>query len=176
MYDSVRLPPFRTLGQLSDGRCQKLMEWKRHRRRSTYSFGYDKFRKESGFDSVEQEVILLTISPANECHYCVAAHSTLADTMGGVSREVTRAIRDDRVIKDPKLEALRNFTCVMSESRGNPSPQEALAFLDAGYTEKHILGVILAISVKVISNYSNHLLHTEVDPAFASRKWTPPNG
>ena len=144
---------------------------------ATYSFGYDKFRKEAGFNSVEQEVILLTISRANECHYCVAAHSSLADTMSGVPREATDAIRDGRAIEDPELEALRNFTRdVMSESRGNPSLQEAQAFLDAGYTEKHILGIILAISVKVISNYSNHLFHTEVDPAFASREWAPPKG
>jgi hypothetical protein len=31
--------------------------------------------------------------------------------------------------------------------------------------------VILAVSVKVISNYTNHIFHTEVDPAFAGRIW-----
>lgn len=141
---------------------------------ATYSFGYGKFRKETGFSSVEQEVILLTISRANECHYCVAAHSTLADTMSKVSREVTDAIRNDGEIEDPKLKALSRFTRIMSDTRGNPSPQDARAFLDAGYTDKDILGIVLAISVKVISNYSNHLFHTDVDPAFSSREWTLP--
>lgn len=141
---------------------------------ATYSFGYDRFRKEAGFSSVEQEVILLTVSRANECHYCVAAHSTLADTMSGVPAEVTDAIRSDEEIPDPKLRALAEFTRVMSETRGNPSPAQAKAFLQAGYSETHILGIILAISVKVISNYSNHLFHTEVDPAFAAREWSAP--
>lgn len=141
---------------------------------ATYSFGYDRFRKEAGFSSVEQEVILLTVSRANECHYCVAAHSTLADTMSGVPAEVTDAIRGDEEIPDPKLRALAEFTRVMSETRGNPSPAQAKAFLQAGYSETHILGIILAISVKVISNYSNHLFHTEVDPAFAAREWSAP--
>lgn len=141
---------------------------------ATYSFGYDRFRKEAGFSSVEQEVILLTVSRANECHYCVAAHSTLADTMSDVPAEVTDAIRSDEEISDPKLRALAEFTRVMSETRGNPSPAQAKAFLHAGYSETQILGIILAISVKVISNYSNHLFHTEVDPAFAAREWSAP--
>ncbi|QQN74901.1 carboxymuconolactone decarboxylase family protein [Croceicoccus sp. YJ47] len=141
---------------------------------ATYSFGYDKFREDAGFSSVEQEVILLAVSRANECHYCVAAHSTLADTMSGVPAEVTDAIRSDQEIPEPKLRALAEFTRVMSETRGNPSPAQAKAFLEAGYSETHILGIILAISVKVISNYSNHLFHTEVDEAFAAREWSAP--
>lgn len=141
---------------------------------ATYSFGYDKFRKETGFSSVEQEVILLTISRANECHYCVAAHSTLADTMSKVPREVTDAIRNDGEIGDPKLKALAQFTRVMVDTRGNPSAPDAQAFLDAGYADKDILGIVLAISVKVISNYSNHLFHTDVDAAFSAREWSPP--
>lgn len=141
---------------------------------ATYNFGYDKFRNENIFSSVEQEVILLTVSRANECHYCVAAHSTLADTMSGVPTQATDAIRSDDAIEDGKLAALSKFTRVMSETRGNPSPKDAKAFLDAGYTDTHILGIVLAISVKVISNYSNHLFHTEVDEAFAARKWNAP--
>lgn len=140
---------------------------------ATYSFGYDKFRSESGFSAIEQDVILLTVSRANECHYCVAAHSTLAD-MSGVPKDVTDAIRDDGTITEPKLKALSDFTRLMVETRGNPSANDARAFFDVGYTDTHILDIVLAISVKVISNYSNHLFHTEVDDAFAARKWNAP--
>jgi hypothetical protein len=31
--------------------------------------------------------------------------------------------------------------------------------------------LILAIAVKTLSNYSNHLFHTALDPAFVSREW-----
>lgn len=140
----------------------------------TYSHGYTKFRAEAGFTPVEQEVVFLTISRLHECHYCVAAHSFVADMISKVPAEVTDAIRNDQPIADGKLQALRAFTHVMAESRGNPSSAEAHAFLAAGYTETHMLAVILAISVKVISNYSNHILHTEMDAGFAARAWTPP--
>ncbi len=137
----------------------------------TYMSSYDLFRQECGFSPVEQEVIFLTISRANACEYCVAAHSFVADKMSKVPPEVTDAIRDGRVISDPKLEALREFTSRMVASRGRPSEPEVQAFSRAGYSERQILGIILAISVKTLSNYTNHVFHTEPDAMFASRAW-----
>lgn len=138
----------------------------------TYNHGYGKFRAEAGFTPVEQEVVFLAISRFNGCHYCVAAHSFVGDMMSKVPAEVTDAIRDGSPVPDARLEALRAFTHIMTESRGNPTPAQAGAFLEAGYTEEHILGIVLAISVKVISNYSNHIFHTELDAGFASRAWS----
>lgn len=138
----------------------------------TYQHGYGKFRAESGFTGIEQEVVFLAISRFNKCHYCVAAHSFVADAMTKVPTEITNAIRDGNPVADRKLEALRVFTDLMTDSRGSPTPEQAQAFLAAGYTEQHILGIILAISVKVISNYTNHIFHTELDPAFAARAWS----
>ena len=141
----------------------------------TYSFGYERFRKTSGFTPAEQEIVFLTISRANACTYCVAAHSMLADTMSNVPTQATDAVRNGDAISDGKLEALRRFTDVMVVSGGNPSADRAQAFLDAGYDETQILAIILAIGVKMFSNYSNHVFHTEVDPAFAGRRWALPN-
>jgi AhpD family alkylhydroperoxidase len=140
----------------------------------TYLDGYDGFRRSSGFTPAEQEIVFLTISRLHECRYCMAAHSLAADGLSKVPPEVTDAIRNDQPIADSKLEALRKFTRIMAESRGTPTPGEGQAFLDAGYTEAHMLAVILAIGVKVISNYSNHLFHTELDPGFSARAWSPP--
>lgn len=137
---------------------------------AAYQYGYRLFRSEAGFAPVEQEVVLLAISRENACHYCVAAHSFLADT-AGVPAEVTDAIRNDEPIPDARLEALRSFTQTMVRTRGNPAREEAERFLRAGYSESQILGVILAIGVKVLSNYTNHIFHTEVDDAFAGRRW-----
>lgn len=138
----------------------------------TYNHGYGKFRAEAGFSPVEQEVVFLAISRFNGCHYCVAAHSFVGDKMTKVPAEVTDAIRDGRPIADGRLEALRLFAHQMTESRGNPTPDQAEAFLAAGFTETHILGIVLAISAKVISNYSNHIFHTPLDAAFAARAWS----
>ena len=137
----------------------------------TYSSSYASFRQECGFTPVEQEVIFLVISRWNGCHYCVAAHSFVADKMSKVPPEVTDAIRDGRPIADPKLSALAEFTRIMLETRGRPDDADAQAFFAAGYSEKNILGIILAISVKTLSNYTNHVFHTPIDDVFAARIW-----
>ncbi|MDF9798466.1 AhpD family alkylhydroperoxidase [Catalinimonas alkaloidigena] len=129
------------------------------------------FRGKTNFSAVEQEVILLSISYENSCHYCMAAHSIIADTMSKVPEEITNAIRDGKVIQEDKLNALSKFARTMVEKRGWPAEEDVSAFLDAGYEQDDILNIVLAISVKTISNYSNHLAQTPVDKAFASREW-----
>ncbi len=138
----------------------------------TYAVGYDRFRKNSGFSPVEQEVVFVTISVANGCEYCAAAHSFLADNVSKVPTEVTDAIRDRKDIPDAKLNALAEFTRVMFDKRGYPSKADVQAFVEAGYEEKHVLEIILALAVKTLSNYSNHIFETEVDEMFSGRAWS----
>lgn len=138
----------------------------------TYIHGYELFRAHSGFTPAEQEVVLLAISRENGCTYCVAAHSFIADKMSGVPVEVTNAIRDGAPIPDARLSALHDFARTMVVKRGLPDKADVAAFLAAGFTERHILEIVLAISVKTLSNYANHLFHTPVDGAFAGRVWS----
>ncbi len=138
----------------------------------TYLYGYDRFRKESGFNPAEQEVIFLTISYENACEYCMAAHSMIADRMSKVPAEVTDAIREGRQIEDEKLRSLSTFTRTMFITRGRPSAEDVELFLNAGYSERQILEIILALAVKKMSNYSNHLFDPGIDTIFKSRKWT----
>ncbi|MCH7696550.1 MAG: carboxymuconolactone decarboxylase family protein [Proteobacteria bacterium] len=137
----------------------------------TYLHGYKLFREQSGFTPAEQEIVFLTISYENNCHYCVAAHSMIADKMSNVPAEATQAIRDGAAIPDAKLQALNVMTTKMVETRGNPSKQDINEFLAAGYSEKHALEIVLAIAVKTISNYSNHLFNTPVDDMFSEYAW-----
>jgi uncharacterized peroxidase-related enzyme len=136
----------------------------------TYMVGYDAFRSDSGFTATEQEVVLLAISVTNACEYCVAAHSTIADR-SGVPAAVTDAIRSGAMLPDPRLDALADFAVALVETRGRPTIADLDAFHAAGYREDHVLQVLLAVAVKTISNYSNHLFHTDVDAAFAGRTW-----
>lgn len=135
----------------------------------SYLYGYDLFRKGS-FTAPEQEVVFLTISKLNDCRYCTAAHSMLAVNVSKLSEADTYAIRDDQPLSNAKLQALHDFTKVMFDSRGLPSIAQAEAFKAAGYSDAQILEIVLAISVKTISNYSNHVNHSKVDPQFAAFK------
>lgn len=136
---------------------------------TTYVHGYGYLRQSAGFSSQEQEVVFLTISVANGCGYCRAAHGTIADKMSGVPTEVTDAILDGKPVPDEKLGALHRFVRVMFDTRGKPEPSDVEAFKAAGYSERHIMEVILALAVKTLSNYTNHIFHTPVDEAFQGR-------
>ena len=137
----------------------------------TYLAGYGAFREKSEFTPAQQEVVFLTISRDNECHYCVAAHSMIADTMSDVPSDVTDAIRTNNAIDDPSLAALHDFTHHLLLTQGRPSNDAVTKFLNADYNEKQILAIILAISVKILSNYTNHIFDTDVDAMFQSRVW-----
>ena len=134
---------------------------------STYLHGYAHFREQANFTPPEQEVVFLTISLANGCDYCTAAHSMLAINVSKLSEAHTQALREGKPLDDAKLEALRRFTHHMWDTRGLPTKAEAEAFKATGYGDIHILEIILAMAVKTISNYSNHVGHTDVDDAFA---------
>ncbi|KTD64295.1 carboxymuconolactone decarboxylase family protein [Legionella spiritensis] len=137
----------------------------------SYMDGYQGFREHSGFTPAEQEVVFLVISYENGCEYCMAAHSTMADFYSNVPREVTDAIREDKSIEDKKLSALASMTREMLLSRGRPESSVVEDFLNAGYSEKQLLDIVLAISVKTLSNYTNHLFNTPVDNVFKAREY-----
>ncbi len=137
----------------------------------TYLGAYDRFRSDSGFSPSEQEVVFLTISRFNGCTYCMAAHSMIADKMSNVPSDVLKALRAGTPLPDPRLQALAEFTRVMLASSGKPTPPDLQRFLSAGFRERAVLEIILAIAVKTLSNYSNHLFHTRTDPAFTAYAW-----
>ena len=62
------------------------------------------------------QLVILTASRLNDCHYCIAAHSTVAE-MQKVPADVIEAIRKDQPIAGSKLEALRTFTTAVVEKR-----------------------------------------------------------
>ncbi len=140
----------------------------------TYLGGYAAFRAESGFTPPEQELVFLVISRENGCEYCVGAHSMLAAMKSGLAPEVLQAVRDDAPIGDARLAALADFTRLMLRSRGLPTKRAVAEFVAAGYAERQVLEIVLAIAVKTLSNYANHLFHTPLDPMFAEFRWRDP--
>jgi len=139
----------------------------------TYLLGYNRFRANSGFTPVEQEVVLLTISRFNACTYCMAAHSMIADKMSKVPADLLEALRTGGPIPDAKLAAVSSFTRTLLEQRGNPTSAQLNDFKVAGYSDRQVLEIVLAIAVKTLSNYSNHVFHTEVDAPFQKYVWQP---
>ncbi len=59
----------------------------------------------------------------------------------------------------------------MVRERGFVDDATVQTFLDAGYTKRNVLEVILGLSQKVMSNYTNHLAETPIDEPFKKFEW-----
>ncbi|WP_066224934.1 carboxymuconolactone decarboxylase family protein [Formosa haliotis] len=125
---------------------------------------------ESSFNKEELTVVWQTINVEHACHYCVPAHTAIAKMMK-VDDAITEALRNETPLEDAKLEALRTFTLQVTRNRGHVTPEELQAFYDAGYGEQQVLEIILGLSQKVISNYTNHIANTAVDAPFQEFAW-----
>lgn len=125
----------------------------------------------SSFNEEELTVVWQTINVEHACHYCVPAHTGIAKMMK-VDDAITEALRNETPLENAKLEALRTMTLTIVRNRGHVSQAELEAFYTAGYGEKQVLEIILGLSQKVISNYTNHIANTPVDAGFKKFAWS----
>lgn len=124
----------------------------------------------SSLNADELTVVWQSINVEHACHYCVPAHTAIAKMMK-VDDAITEALRNETPLPNARLEALRTFTLSVVRDRGNVDAAKVQAFLDAGFTRQNILDVILGVSQKVMSNYTNHLADTPVDAPMQKFAW-----
>lgn len=108
-----------------------------------------------------REQIALTVGQANQCGYCLAAHSAVGSSLGLSEDE----IRDARTATstDRKKEAALRFARRMVDTRGFVSDEDLEEVRSAGYGEPEIAELIGNVAFNIFTNYFNHVAHTEVD-------------
>ena len=108
-----------------------------------------------------REQIALAVGQANECGYCVAAHSAIGSSVGLSDDEV----RDARTATSPdrKTEAALRFARRIVDQRGAVSDDDVAAVRAAGYSDAEIVEVVAHVALNVFTNFFNHVAETEVD-------------
>ena len=119
----------------------------------------------SSFDPDEQLILQLVISHENECDYCLSAHGTMAKQQD-IDSAIINAIMNDDPLPHPKHNALARFAGDMVKNRGHLPQDRVDEFLTEGFTKAQVLEVVLAVSMKTLTNYANHLMQTPVDDTF----------
>ncbi len=119
----------------------------------------------TSFDAEELTVVWQTVNVEHECGYCVPAHTGIAKMMR-VDDAITVALRSRSELPTKKLQVLHLTTLALVRNRGKLSEEELAAFVAEGYGRRQLLEIVLGISQKVMSNYTNHLANTPVDPPF----------
>ena len=99
----------------------------------------------------EVEAATLVVSEVNNCVYCLSAHTMVAK-MNGFTEEQTLEIRSGRASFDKKLDTLVQLAKQLSEKRNPGDGQLVSAFFEAGYTQEHLIDLIVHIGDRTISN------------------------
>jgi alkylhydroperoxidase family enzyme len=130
----------------------------------SYQQAHNLFQNTS-FNAEELTVVWQSINIEHNCHYCVPAHTGIAHSMK-VDQSIIDALRNKTPLSDEKLEVLRATTLAMVRERGVLSEEDVKRFYAVGYGKKQLLEIVLGLSQKIMSNFTNHLADTPVDAPF----------
>lgn len=119
----------------------------------------------------QREVIALTVAQANECSYCLAAH-TLMGKGAGLSPEGIRRAREGKA-ENAFDNAVATFTRRVVDARGQVSDADLAAARSAGLGDAHIVEVIANIAINVLTNYTNNVALTDIDFPMVDVKLRP---
>ena len=106
---------------------------------------------ESSYSAKEREAINLIVSQVNNCNYCLAAHTMLAQ-LRGFSKEETIELRKGKAA-EAKLEAVILLAQSIASNKGNAEASTLENFFAAGYNESALIELIGLITVRTLTNY-----------------------
>ena len=118
-----------------------------------------------------REKISLTVGQANECDYCLAAHSAIGAKVG-LSAEEIQAARHATCGCDKTATALAFAAKIVAE-RGRVSDEDIASLRDAGWTDAEITEIIGNTALNIFTNYFNHVAGTVVDFPAAPKLGAP---
>lgn len=105
--------------------------------------------------------IALAVAQANNCQYCLSAHTMIAGKEGLQSQQIIQARKGDAT--DSKTQAILRFAKLVVEKRGKVTDQDVTALKAAGVNDTEIVEIILVVSLNMFTNYFNHIVDTAVD-------------
>ncbi len=108
------------------------------------------------------ELIKLVVSERAGCDYCIAAH-TLMGKLAGLSGEQMKQARAGAATGDTKRDALVSYVGTLVGTRGTVPVEAVDAIRAAGYTERQIIEINLAIASVTFTNLVNRVNDTTID-------------
>lgn len=117
----------------------------------------------SSLTPTQAQTALLAASVENKCDFCSVAHRALGKK-AGVKAQTIEAILTGTEIDDHKDQALVNLTQAVVRERGWVADAALEAFFAAGFNQQQVFEIILVVTIKTLSNYTNHLTRPAPNP------------
>lgn len=111
--------------------------------------------------SVQREIVALATAQANQCHYCLSAHTLLGKNAGLSADAITAARRGTAA--DPQDNAVAELAARLVETRGEVSDADIAAARKVGLDDARIVEVIAHVALNVMTNFTNNVAHTDID-------------
>ena len=108
-----------------------------------------------------REQIALTVSQANGCDYCVAAHCAIGKSVGLSDSELADARQSTS--PDSRVDAALHFARQLVENRGWVDDDDLDRVRRAGHGDAEIAEIVAVVAWKTFANYFNHVAGTDVD-------------
>ena len=108
-----------------------------------------------------REAIALAVAQANDCGYCLAAHTALGSLAGLSADDQRNARRGDS--GDPADAALLRLATRIVQTRGRPDAADIAAFRAQGFSDAALLEVVANVALNIYTNYVNHIADPDID-------------
>ena len=109
----------------------------------------------------QRESLALAIGQANSCQYCLSAHSLIAKG-AGLNSEAIQSARQASA-EDALTDALLKLAVKIVQQRGLLSDEDFAEAYLAGVDDGLVLEVITSVALNTLTNYTNHIVQTEID-------------
>ena len=108
-----------------------------------------------------RELISLAVAQANDCDYCLAAHSAIGKMVGLTPDQILDSRRGTSV--DPKTDAVVRLARKLVDARGHATDADLDDFRGAGFDDEAVVEVVANVALNMFTNYFNHVAETDVD-------------
>ena len=106
-------------------------------------------------------MIALAVSQANECRYCVSAHTEFCSGLGLDTADIIKSRLCEA--DNPKDQAMLDLAVAIVENKGGDVEGQIKDARDNGLTDGQIIEVVSNVINTFYGNYVNKLAETEID-------------
>lgn len=119
-----------------------------------------------------REQIALAVGDANDCQYCLAAHTALGELAGLNGDEIIASRRGESA--DAKVATALAFARTLVRAHGNVADVDVQRLRRAGFDDAAVAEIVACVALNLFTNYFNHVAATEIDfPEVAPLKTQP---
>ena len=109
----------------------------------------------------QREIVALATGQANQCQYCLSAH-TLLGKGAGLSPDAINAARRGKA-DDAQDNAVAALVGKLIDTRGAVSDSDLSTARLAGLDDARILEVVVHVAMNVLTNFTNNVAQTKID-------------